>query len=463
MMLKINKDKMSGLGMGKKCLSLLGAGVFAAASAWAYQSPDAFIKEADAYLSMKQMSRLLDREDAIEVARLAQEEDMDLSDNYLISDKMLRMMKRSGLMNTEFGRLMEEFQAECDRLTGEERAEAMSAWRALWLDKSFAYLKYIKSLKPVWGADLVQSLDYNSNASLRDPDDPSSSSLLGMRDVGLMVDGGLRYSPTINREKKLGWGYTAKVNAMKQVQASEDSLEFETLSMNHGGRWMSPFKHIRKISLDWNFLRSYSKNPANERSDYGRHSLRLSLVSDVQEMKGRWATGYFHSASVQRRWKDEYPDLGVGVLQNDVDTTVLNYGMTYMRMSESVPFQTLSWGLTYENQSVSATSSRSYDSWGLNLGYTRGLDDLYAKHNLNMSSSLSYRVKDVDGSLASSLDKENQLLASVALNATWSAGWSSSLSLSYLNKDKDLVAGGAVSSQSVDQWRVAWTNILSTF
>lgn len=190
----------------KKILSMAILGLGMAQSAMAYQSVDGFLKDADEFLTMKQMSRILDRGDALEVAKLAQNEDMDVLGTYLVSDTMLRLMKRSGLVKTEFGRLMEEFQAECDRLGGDARLEAMAAWRTLWLEKSFAYLKYIKSLKPVWGADLVQSMDYNSNASLRDPDDTTNNNPLGRRDSSLNISGTVRYRPTMNYEKKIGMG-----------------------------------------------------------------------------------------------------------------------------------------------------------------------------------------------------------------------------------------------------------------
>ena len=444
----------------KKLLAMTVFGLGMAHSALAYQSVDGFLKDADDFLSMKQMSRILDRDDAMEVAKLAQNEDMDVLGTYLVSDTMLRLMKRSGLVKTEFGRLMEEFQAECDRLGGDARLEAMAAWRSLWLNKSFAYLKYVQGLKPVWGADLVQSMDYNSNASLRDPDSPSDSSTLGRRDSSLNLNGTVRYRPTINYEKKLGWSYEAKFNATKQMQSSEESLEFETAAMNHGINWIQPVEGIKNVSFDWNYLRSYSKNPARQRMDYGRHSFALGLTSEVKSINGLWATGYFHNGSVQYREKDEFGDLSNTITANDLDTLVLRYGMTYLKADGTSPFQTLSWSLSYEDESVSVTNSREYDAMGLSLAYSRGLADIYPEHNLSMNSNLSYRIKDGAG-IGGGLDKENQWLASVSLNATWNFYWSSSLSLSYLNKDQDFSA--AVASKSVDQWRIAWTNVISTF
>jgi hypothetical protein len=100
---------------------------------------------------------------------------------------------------------------------------------------------------------------------------------------------------------------------------------------------------------------------------------------------------------------------------------------------------------------------------GLALAYSRGLGDIYPDHNLSFNSNLSYRIKDGAG-ISGGLDKENQWLASVSLNASWNVYWSSSFSLSYLNKDQDYSIGtNPAYSKSVDQWRVAWTNILATF
>ena len=299
-------------------------------------------------------------------------------------------------------------------------------------------------------------MDYNSNASLLDPDSVFNPTNLGRRDSSLNLNGTVRYRPTMNYEKKLGWGYVAKLNAMKQMQASVESLEFETASMNHEFNWMQPFAGVKNISLDWDYLRSYLKDPLNERMDYGRHAFTLGVTSEVKDINGRWATGYFHNGSVQYREKDQY-----GPISNDYDTFVLKYGMTYLKFDGNSPFQTLSWTLSYEDESV-ASGSSDYDAMGFSLAYSRGLGDIYPEHNLSMSSSLSYRLKDGSGAV-NALDKENQWLASVSLNATWNAYWSSSLSLSYLNKDQDNGAGSAPASKSVEQWRIAWTNILATF
>jgi hypothetical protein len=460
------------MNIAKKGALALALGVGLAPSSWAYQSVDGFIKDADELLTMKQMSKLLDRDDAMSVAKLAQEEDMEALGPYLVSDDMLRMMRRSGLVKTEFGLLMEEFQAECDRLTENERLEAMAAWRSLWLEKSFAYLKYIKSLKPVWGADLMQSMDYNSNVSLRDPDSPGAVNTLGMRDTGMTLNGTLRYRPTINREKKLGWSYLAKLDVLKQSQSSVEEVQYETVSLDHGFRMNQPMEGVQNVSFNWNYMRSYSKDPASERMDYGRHAFKLGLVSEIKSVDGKWATGYMHNASLQYRAKEEYPGVGgFAPIGNDLDTVVLNYGMTYLKAASDTPFQTLSWNLSYEQQSGEEDSSvnagRDYDVWALMVGYSRGLSDFISEYNMNLSSSLSYRFKDGDGSGRGTVLEDQQWLASVALNATWTAYWSSSFSVSYLNKVQDKIQSlpnpQVPRTNDSEQWRVAWTNILSTF
>ena len=134
----------------KRLLTSVGIGLTLAQGAMAYQSADAFLKDADEVLTMRQISHLIPKEKALDAAKLAQQEDMDLKGPYLVTDDNLRLMKRSGLVGSEFGKLMESYQAECDRLSEAERLEAIAAWRNLWLEKTSAYVRYVKSLKSVW-------------------------------------------------------------------------------------------------------------------------------------------------------------------------------------------------------------------------------------------------------------------------------------------------------------------------
>ena len=434
----------------KRLMTGVGLGMALTQVSMAYQSAGAFLKDADEALTMKQLSQLVPKDRAVEVSKLAQEEDLDLKGPYLVTDDCLRLLKRRGLVDSDFGRLMEAYQAECDRLSEQERLEALAAWRNLWLDKTSAYVRYVKSLKSVWTFEASNTLDYSSNASLVDPDS-TSPVLSGDSDVGLGLDGSVKYRPTINREKDLGWGYEATLNGFTQKQASEDALEVDTFSLNNGIDFNRPFTGLRKLSLDWNYLRSYSQAPGNERMEYGRHALSLSGFSEIKKMTG-YFDGYYHTGTVQYRAKEEFPL--TGALGEDFNTYVLRYGLTLLRHGENVPFQTYYAGLSYENEAADRNDKRDYSVWMANLNYSRSLSDVVTRYALSWDSGVSYRMKDASDSIG--YPDEDQVMVSTALRAVWNAYASSSISVSYLNKNKE-------NAPDVDQFRIAWTNVITTF
>ena len=434
----------------KRLLTSVGIGLTLAQGAMAYQSADAFLKDADEVLTMRQISHLIPKEKALDAAKLAQQEDMDLKGPYLVTDDNLRLMKRSGLVGSEFGKLMESYQAECDRLSEAERLEAIAAWRNLWLEKTSAYVRYVKSLKSVWSFEFSDTLDYSSNASLIDPD-ASSPTLSGDPDVGLGLDGSVKYRPTANYEKDLGWGYEATLNGFGQFQASEDALEVNTGSFNNGFDFDHPISGIRKLSFDWNYMRSYSQAPGKERMEYGRHSLSLSGASDIKKLDGYFG-GYYHSASVQYRAKEEYPL--TGATGEDFNTYVLRYGVTLLRSGEGIPFQTYNAGLSYENEAADRNGNRDYRVWMMTLNYSRSLSDLVTRYALCWDSGVSYRMKNASDVVG--YPDEDQVMVNTSLRAVWNAYASSSISVSYLNKNKE-------NASDVDQFRIAWTNVITTF
>ena len=434
----------------KRLLTGVSLGMALTQVALAYQSTGAFLKDADEALTMKQLSQLVPKDRAVEMSKLAQEEDLDLKGPYLVTDDCLRLMKRRGLVGSDFGKLMEAYQAECDRLSEQERLEAIAAWRNLWLDKTSAYVRYVKSLKSVWTLEASNTLDYSSNASLIDPD-ASSPTLSGDPDVGLGLDGSVKYRPTINREKDLGWGYEAELNGFTQKQASEDALEVDTFSINNGVDFIRPCSGLRKLSLDWNYLRSYSQAPGKERMEYGRHALSLSGASDIKKLDGYFG-GYFHTGTVQYRAKEEFPLSGA--TGEDFNTYVLRYGITLLRSGEGVPFQSYSAGLSYENEAADVNGKRDYSVWMTTLNYSRSLSDFVNRYALSWDSGVSYRMKDASD--FAGYPDEDQVMVNTALRAVWNAYASSSISISYLNKNKE-------KAPDVDQFRIAWTNVITTF
>jgi hypothetical protein len=410
----------------------------------AYQSSEAFLTEIDQFLTDREMSRLVPKDRVIDIAKLSQEEDMGVDAHYLITDEMLKLLKPQGVVATDFGSLVEGFQAEVDRLGEEDRAIALSEWRTLWMEKVMQHLTYVKSLKNPWRFQLTQVADYNSNAALTDPD-TAPADFRG-EDVGLSLDGGITYRPTINVEEDWGWGYTAKVNAFRQFQDDKQELDVEMLSTDHEVKWNAPIDGVRDISLGWNYIKSFSKAPGADQAEYDRHALRLKARSDIKATSFALADAYFHRGSLQHRWKEEIPT------PLDLNTWVASYGVTFLRSGKDVPFQSMTADIAYENEKDDGQGLRDYNASSLRLGYTRSLGDALLDLPSTWMSSVSVRNKNASSSSAD----EVQLYASTAVMVSIKPFWSSSLALSYLDKDKS-------GSPDVEQWRVAWTNVLSTF
>jgi len=422
-------------------------------SLWSDQSPEAFLGEADQMLTDRQLDRLIPRESLVEVARLAQEEDMEPLDKYLISDDTLRLLRRSSLIGTDFGNLMEEYQAECDRQGGDAKIVALSEWRSLWLEKVFGHLRYIRSLKPVWSASLSQTMDYTNNVNLLvDPDSPTGNGGLGDDDSGLGLTGGLTYMPLINHNREKNWDYVGSFSLSTQFQGSEEQLEYDALQFSNRIDFKEPFSMVRKASVDWNFFRLYSyKDNGNPSSDFYRHALTFSLDGHGRKMKnGSYFDAYVPKASLQIRLKDE-----VGATIDEITTFRLKFGWSYLRSRKDEAFSSLGWTVDYQQDGADSVKARDFAAIGLRVYYFKVIEDLLPSRDVNWNSSIYVRHRDYDAPTAGTYESEDEVLLSTSLNTSWSARLSSSVSLTYLNKERDVLSAA---SESIDQWKVMWMN-----
>lgn len=442
---------------------------------FAYQSPEAFIEELDGVLTPKVMGALVPNGDVIDVARLAQEEDMEPGSDYLISDQLLRRLKRSMLKGTEFSRVMEAFQAECDRLDAQKRAEAIALFRSYWLERVMEHLRYVKSLKSVWGVYLTQSIDYNSNVTLLDLSDlndfnqATNGDPLGLRDTGLSLAGGVTYMPLINHNRNKPWDYKVNAAMSSQTQSLEESIEYDTATLTQTLSWKEPVEGIRRASLSWGFMRAWSQNPENPRMDFEHHAFTLAASSDVKAMKGYFGARS-QNISLQLRLKNEFRDQPNAGAEIDVQAVKLGYGWTYLKVEKNEPFQSLSWKLSLEQDRTDVESdvigiaaarlkesTRDYTAYGMTVRYNRGVPELLPEYGVSWTTVGGVRFKswDPEASVPAPDEKENQFRVATSLKATWNRWLSSSIEVAYLHRQRDRLNDAAY---SYDQWRLVWTN-----
>ena len=141
------------------------------------------LEQLDKDLNKKVIGKYIPRGNTSSVISLAMEEDMDANyqNHYLLSDEMLSLMNKDGVLGSSFATKIEAFQNFVDSLSKEEqKLEAIGAWKTLWLDKVSEHQLYLKGLKKLFTYDVTQSLNYDSNIKLESSDDAFS----GADDVG---------------------------------------------------------------------------------------------------------------------------------------------------------------------------------------------------------------------------------------------------------------------------------------
>lgn len=425
---------------------------------------DDYLEKLDSFLSKKEMKKLIPDRKALNIYRLAEDEDMELTDDYLISDALLREIKRRGLINTKFGELIEEFQNECDKLNEIPRKEALARWKSLWLEKVSGYLRYLKTLKPIWTVDLNQTLDYDSNVRLR-PQDDTTNTYTHKSDVGALHNLGFSLRPFINRNKNSNWNYTFKLNGSSRVQSKIEDVEYNTWGFTNSLGWNRLNDVLTQLRFSQNFERSYSRNPADPRLEFDQYT--FSILAGFLPMS--FPDRYFKSGSwrttLSYKTKEEFKnDNGIKTVDEDLDIFTWKLSQNFLRIGKNIPLETLGWYLKLEHQDVSPNSYRKFSLLALGVNHSKGLHEIFKRYPLSWRSSLEVRLKDWGDArtTAGNTDPEgeSQVTVSTSVRSRWTANFSSSLRLSFMRKDKDVTNAAG---EDINQFKVSITNTFLTF
>lgn len=427
-------------------------------------SIDDYLLRLDDYLSPKTMAELIPNRKALDIYRLAEDEDMEVTDDYLISDILLRNIQRSGLIDTEFGKFIEDFQNECDKLNEIPRREAIARWRSLWLEKVSNYLRYVKSLKRVWTYDLSQTIDQDSNVRLT-PQDQTTNTFSDKSDIGATHAIGLHYRPFVNHKRWSKYNYQFNLGGMTRKQASVKEVEYDTWSFGNEMRLKGISSNLTSLKFYQAYERSYTNNPTDPRMEFDQWTLGVRGTMFPMVFK----SGYFKSASftggLSYKMKNEFMnDNGIKTVDEDIDTITLSLSQNFIRVGSGIPLETMGWSLSYQTQDVSPNDYRKFSYFSGGANYSRSLSKIIPKFPTTWRSSIGLRLKDWgDARTATGFadnESETQYTVSTSLRARWTANFSSRLALSYLHKDKGVTNS---SDSKIDQFKITLNNTILTF
>lgn len=442
------------------CLPMLLLSLSGPLSAQVMEGADAeaLLAELDAFLTPSNMRKLLQRKQIDVIYRMAQEEDMAWGDEYLISNQLLQLLHKRGILNTPFGALMERLQEMADELPADQKAELTGRWRSLWLDKTSEFVRHQKAQRRVWTFDYSHSFDYDSNVAL-DPTDNTKSRYADKDAVGLSNDIGFAWRPFVNHLKswdiqllKLSYGTREQSRIKSTLSDSVTAATSVGYDFSDGV--------FQRIGWSQRFLSSYSKNPANKRHDF--RQLSESLNFDLRAWK--IPSAYFNRTQMRLNLgynnKDDFRDVRVATsVSDDSDAFNATLSQNFSRLGGT--YQDLGWSLRYENQSTQPTRSRDFSNFNFGVHYARSVKASWISSNpLQWRSTIDVRNKDWDNAVAASAKDEFQYQLGTSLRASWSTNWSTRLALSWMAKDQDLQGGGSL---DVEQFRASITNTFLTF
>ena len=430
----------------------------------AFQSADTFLKDLDEFLTPTEMSKIIGDERASQIASLAEVEDLEISDHYLVSDELLRLLRRGGILNTQFGKKLEDFQSECDRLEKDDRDLAIAKWKALWLEKSSNYLRHVRSLKRLWAVNFGHVMDHDSNILLGDPSDPVTQLNSGKEDFGTTFNGGLTLRPLINDSKKRNWNWKINLNGASRIQAKEENLEYQSGGLRNVVSFSNLSSVFKTLTVSHEYKGTSLKSSPNSKQHIISLNSRFSPIS--YELFG--FNNGLNRINFQYRLKDE--NASSTAAAEEVNVVSLGYGQNFMKTGKNTPFQTLGWTLKYEAQSADPTTtridtSRDTSLFDLGLSYSRSLPKISSRYSLNWMNSINFRLKDWDSQSATNETSQNQITISTSLSSRWTTNCSSNFSISYMNKKSDIndPTTPTRTSSTVDQWRVVFSNSFLTF
>jgi len=441
--------------------ALFGSSLF---SVQAENSSQAFLEQLDQDLNKKVLIKYIHKNRANSTVSLAMEEDLnaDYENNYLLSDKMLGLLKKKGILGSSFAYKIEAFQNHIDSLKSEEeKLEAISAWKSLWLDKVSEHLVYLKSLKKVFTYDLTQSLNYDSNIKLENDDDSFS----GASDTGAGLDLGVNIRPFMNKEKNNDWSYTGRISGSQTYQTDENDLQYSYLNIGNSFTYKNFHPSITSLKINLSGTLGFNNGDSNDRREFNQFSLKNTVK--FLPFEPNVVFDYFQSAiqhaSFRVKTKHETPDNANGISREDLLTFSLSYGQTYLRLKKDQPIQTLKWSLKAESQTLDSDSSREYQYLGLLLYYTRDLNDITDKLHLSDKFDLTWinygslRLKNWSTPSANDRDDEEEYFLSTGIQSAWTQHFSTSLNIAYRKRQQGVRNSAG---NDIDQWRVVLSNTI---
>jgi hypothetical protein len=423
---------------------------------------DEHLQNLDKALSPRAIQKFIAKEQSKAAVSLAMEEDLNAEypNYYLLSDDMLNLFDKEGILTSPFAHQIEAFQAHVDSLKNEEeKAMAISAWKSLWLDKVSEYQVFLKSLKKRVTFDLSQDFNYDSNIKVLDNDQNS-----GLADSGASFSAGLNWKPFINNKKSMDWRYAFRLSGRRTLQTDENDVQYDYLTWSNRLSYANIAPGVSTLSFNLSGTYGFQKGDgAAERFEYSQYALGSS-VSFLPFKASHITFGHFksgvHKASLRIRFKDEAANTASGILQEDVNILTLTYGQMYSQVNKTQPFQILGWNVSIENQEVDIVDTRDYTYLKLGTYYIRNISSLIENSNLTWNSRVSLRLKDWSNSTAGTRENEFEYYLSTGVSNAWTGNFSTSLDLSYRNRSQDL---NNATDQDIEQWRIVLSNSFLTF
>lgn len=430
--------------------------------AYANMTTEEHLRSLERSLTPRVIRDFVAKEHTKSAISLAMEEDLNANypNGYLLSDDMLELFDKEGILNSAFAKQIEAFQAHVDTLKNEEeKAMAIAAWKSLWLDKVSEYQVFLNSLKKRVTFDLSQDFNYDSNIKVQDNDDANT----GLSDTGASLSGGLNWKPFINNRKSVDWRYVFRLSGRKTLQTDENDVQYDYLTWSNKLSYANIAPGITTLSFDLSGTYGFQKGDgATERFEYSQYALGSS-VSFLPFKANKITFGHFnsgiHRASLRYRMKDETANTATPTAQEDINILTLSYGQMYSQVAKTQPFQILGWNATLENQ-MADTDSRDYVFLKLGMYYYRNISSLIENSNLTWNNRASLRLKNWTDSTAGSQDNEFEFYISTGVSNAWTSKFTTYFDVSYRNRDQDY---DNATDKDIEQWRIVLTNSYITF
>ncbi len=437
-------------------------GLWAAEPSWVGRVPEEcipFLEQVDKGLSMKVMGKMVPRSNINAIYTLAQEEDMEVQDGFLISDELLRLLNKKGILDTEIGSVLESLQNCIDGVNTEERMQLIEVWRSLWLNKVADYARYVNGLKKIYTLDFSTTVDFDTNVKLS-PEDQANPFYSEEDALGINNNFGVTLRPFINSKDMKDWSLETRVGVDVRRMSKVEVVQYDEVNFAQSYRRKFDEGVLRAINGRLGYSRSFSQAPGAQRLEFERWSLFQGFKFRPMSISWGKVNKTAFSVNLGYRNKDDFANPGAG-LAFDLKNSGFDIKVAedfYAGIGGKT--HTLGWYLRVDAQSTDQVATRDYSSYALGLKYGLPVDIPNFSRKLLWNSRLELRKKTWDSPVAGGLEDEFQFSVDTNLRAVLSENWSTRLGLSYLTKDQSMFQAA---SQDIKQFRIAWTSTYLTF